>query len=98
MYKVIGEKCMYLTYCVHLAGMKEVTDCKSAWSAKLQNMQHSWALGPFLDRQALVLCTSFLPQPPPTKNKERKKKKKHFKAYFSVINFSIISLLKTVTV
>jgi hypothetical protein len=58
MYEVIGEKYMYLTYIVHLVGIKEMTDCKSA---KLQNMQHSWALGPFPDWQALVLFTSFLP-------------------------------------
>jgi hypothetical protein len=57
MYEVTGEKYMYLTYYVHLVGIKEVTDCKSA---KLQNMQHSWALGPFPDWQALVICTSFL--------------------------------------
>jgi hypothetical protein len=86
MYKVIGEKCMYLTYCVHLVGIKEVTDGKSAWSAKLQNMQHNWALGPFPDQQALVLCTSFLPQLPPTKKKERKKERKKKKSISKLIS------------
>jgi hypothetical protein len=27
---------MYLTYNLQLAGIKEVTDCKNAWSGKLQ--------------------------------------------------------------
>jgi len=50
MYEVTGEKYLYLTHYVHLVRIKEVTDCKSAWSAKLQNMQHSWALGPMARR------------------------------------------------
>jgi hypothetical protein len=36
MYEVSGDKCMYLTYYVHLEGIKEVTDCKNAWSGKLK--------------------------------------------------------------
>jgi hypothetical protein len=37
--KVTGDKYMYLTYYVHLVGIKEVTDCKKAWSEMLQNTE-----------------------------------------------------------
>jgi hypothetical protein len=36
MLEVTGDKYMYLTYYVHLVGIKEVIDCKNAWSGKLK--------------------------------------------------------------
>jgi hypothetical protein len=29
---------MYLTYYVHFVGIKEVVDCKNAWSGKLEKI------------------------------------------------------------
>jgi hypothetical protein len=37
MWEVIGDKYMYLTYYLHLVGIKEVINCKNAQSGKLQN-------------------------------------------------------------
>jgi hypothetical protein len=41
--EVTVHKYMYLTYFVHLFGIKNVTDCKNAWSGMLQNPEmFSW--------------------------------------------------------
>jgi hypothetical protein len=38
MEEVIDNKYMYLTYYVHLVGIKQVTDCKKARCGKLKKM------------------------------------------------------------
>jgi hypothetical protein len=36
MQEVIGDKYMYLTYCVYLVGIKQVIDCKNARCGKVK--------------------------------------------------------------
>jgi hypothetical protein len=36
MQEVVGDKYIYLTYYVHLVGIKQMTDCKNARCGKLK--------------------------------------------------------------